>query len=205
MNEIMRRRRALIGHGYRFLTYIENPGTLDVYIDTGVIPTNTFGFKVKLAVRTFPTDSTKFGTRQDSGNTRCNFGLANNKGYVGWNGVSVASNSPNLTAEVPFIIEANYKNARQAYINGTTLNMTMGTLATFTNHFYLLGFGYYGSVYGAGQLLYSAEITQGNNTIMDLRPCYKIETGEAGLLDIINNKFYGNSSTGTIVKGELLQ
>ena len=45
------------------------------------------------------------------------------------------------------------------------------------------------------------KLYQGTVLVRDFQPVYNIFTGEIGLFDKVNNKFYGNAGTGTFLKG----
>ena len=49
--------------------------------------------------------------------------------------------------------------------------------------------------------LYYFRMYDGDNLVRDLVPCIKDSTGKAGMYDIVNNVFYGNSGTGDFIAG----
>lgn len=176
------------------------------YIDTGVIPDNTFGFKVKLTSQDKSTDRAIVGARASSStNSRCWVGYLSNKIYYGWNTVyPAAANRPSANSDGYDVIEVNYRNNRKFIVNGATIsNSTFATLTSFNNvSFCLMGRNNGGTCSGREQTMKYAIFTRGENIINYFIPCYRTTDSVAGLYDIINNVFYTNSAaTGTLSCG----
>ena len=58
-----------------------------------------------------------------------------------------------------------------------------------------------GRNFGSIQLKY-LKLYDGDNLVRDFIPCYLKSTGEIGLYDLVENKFYGNNGTGLFLKGD---
>ena len=202
MNAIQRRRAIMaMQFPYVFVEYIE--GDANSWIDTGIVPTNTFGYKVDLSMSDVTSDRTAFGTREDSGNTRVTSGVNNSYPYFGWGSIAGQNNTPKVSANTRYSVKCNYKNERNTRVNGTKVNTSsLPTLSfTPTKSFPLLGRNFSSGFLGVPQKLYEAEITSGSSVIRIFKPCYRISDGAIGLYDTIHGVFYGNSGSGTLTKG----
>ena len=99
---------------YQRLKYITSDGI--AYIDTGVIPNNTIGFKIKISVPDVSTDTFRLGDRVGT-NGRFNLGTQGGKFYVGWDNITGNASSfcsqTNIVANTPYEISVNYLNDRK--------------------------------------------------------------------------------------------
>ena len=189
---------------YQKLTYIGSTGTQ--YIDSGVVPSNDFGFSLELAVEDTITDHVYDGVRENSGDTRCWVGFINKHPDVGWNVTQVNYPATAVSYESYEFAEVsvNMFNDRKVYVGDVdcTLFGTLPTLASFTKSFYLLGIhGSSGSPYLLASRLASARFTKGSEIIKNFVPVERKSDNVLGLYETINGVFYTNDGTGTFVRG----
>lgn len=189
---------------YQKLTYIGSTGTQ--YIDSGVIPSDDFGFSLELAVENTTQDSVYDGVRETSGNTRCWVGFVSGKPDVGWNTSQLDPTKPASFGSYEFAeVSANMFNNRKVYVGDVdcTLSSSLPTLASFTKSFYLLGIhGSSGSPYLLASRLASARFTKDDEIIKNFVPVERKSDNVLGLYETINGVFYTNNGTGTFVRGE---
>jgi len=192
---------------YQYVTYIENEGDSNSWIELDVVPSDTFGFKSVISVAERTSDSFVWGTREIT-DGRILFGAnASKKSYLGWGANSSnASMAPTVEWNTPQTLSLNYKNDRAATINDTNVwNVNGGVLAalgfTPTWNYMVLGYRNTSTTSGRQCRIYSMEITSGSDVIRDLHPCYRISDNAIGLYDTITDTFYGNSGTGDLAKG----
>ncbi len=187
--------------GYSELEYIESTGTQ--WIDTGVAGSNQACFEIDFLTKSVVGPSNMdFGTilgAFTSASTRINLGTWNSSQAT--TGGEMCWGSGNYN---PYITS----NKRiQISVMSTTLTTPNGTQSvgsqTFTS----------GSTIGvfarnnngtADQFsktqLYSLKMYNGSTLIRDFVPC-KNESGQIGLYDVVNGRFYGNNGTGAFVAG----
>ena len=192
---------------YQYVTYIENTGDSNSWIEFDVVPTNIFGFKGVVSVAERTGDVFVWGTREITDGRILLGATSSKKSYLGWgDSSSSAALAPTVNWNTPYTICLNYKNDRTALINDTNVwAVNDGVLAdlgfTPTWNFLILGYRSTSSTTGRQCRIYSFEITSGSDVIRDLRPCYRISDNAIGLYDTITDTFYGNSGTGDLAKG----
>lgn len=170
---------------------------------TDVVATNTHGVYAKIASTDISHDLIFFGSK---GSNDSRFWVGNsNTLYFDWN--SVLSNRSTITANTVFTIQMNYFNNRKTIFNDTTTNSNLATLTTNSNKIAIFG-GNTGSVnYKSKIKLYELKISKDSEDILHFVPCYdkynKINatTYNAGLCDVLQNKFYPNQGTGNFTYG----
>ena len=187
---------SLLPSGYIELDYIESDG--NQYIDTGIKPDNTTGFKVKLAVDDTQSDVYYLGAREDTGDTRFGLGIYQGHFYLGFG--TYFSDATNWTISSMGVFEANlnYKESGTGDINGTYPKNITGTLegATFTRNIYLFKFNYSGaSVPTSLSRIYKFVITKGSDVVANFIPCLD-DQGVPCLYDIVGKEAYYNAGTG---------
>ena len=184
--------------------YLESTGTQ--YIDTGYIPSNTTGVKVKHTIcANNGTDNILFGCRQDSGNTRfwedVDWSQADN---IGWGFNTYSGNTSGyrypLTNDMvgqTITSSLNFMNDRACKINGISYdpNPQTATLTTLTRPIYLLGANNQGSFgYANACKIFTAQISNEQTLVRDYIPV-RDENGIGYLFDKANYKLYANAGS----------
>lgn len=205
------RRRGLMGAQsktlpptYQQVEYIGNTDNPNNWIDTGILPTNTFGFYAKVSRTDVTTDKTILQSRNNGSEQKISVGIAASHVWAAWGPILALSNNPSIIrTDVPFEIKFNYKNNRDITVDGiSNIQNSLSELPyTPTYNFPALGFRGASSWLGNQLKVYGFEFTNGNDVIQKLIPCYRIGDGAIGFYDIIGHQFYGNSGTGNLIKG----
>lgn len=188
---------------YQQVEYIESTGTQ--YIDTGIIPNNETGFKIKMSLPEINKDIFRYGIRQDSSDSRFVLGSSNGSVYFGFGGViGYFGNQRLWTIEenIPFEANLNYKNSRTADVNGQGTE-SIGTLTiNFSYSIIMFGRNSVGTISTSSQKIYYNKITNRDKLIRNFIPCYRKSDGVIGMYDLVEDKFYTNLGTGTFEKGK---
>lgn len=180
--------------GYTQLQYIQSTGTQ--WINTGFKPNQNT--RAALTVDAKPSTAAEwlFGAR--NGNTDRTFGLLSfNYQY--------RSDYNNSTDEYSTVTPSG-KFAVDKDKNVTKFNGTVGVTAKFgsfqcTYPMFLFANNNAGAAAGFGSFkLYVCKLFDNGNLIRDFVPCVD-PTGNAGLYDLVDGKFYGNAGTGTFTAG----
>lgn len=185
------------------LEYLEATGTQ--YIDTGVKPDDTYGYKVDLA---------QTGTSNPQTYDQCPIGAMEiQKRFVGtyfgnrstettngvsygWGGiVNFVTITKGYSLNERVLSYCNYKNDRKIIFNdelikditGVVLPQLTENIRLFMRLFESNTGNFMGRIYGA-------ELTQGNDVIHKYTPI--IRDGVAGMLDTITGDFFTNAGTG---------
>lgn len=182
--------------GYTPLTYIESTGTQ--YIDTAYKPNNNTRVVCDFQ---FTSTSTQylFAARGASGAYANRFGFLLTSSYF-----RSDFGSTNVNFSTGIDLSARYtvdKNGASCSIGVATVN---NTAATFTSTYNLYLFaGNTGGNVGefAKAKLYSCQIYDNGTLVRDFIPCVN-PSGEIGLYDKANKKFYGNAGTGVFIGSE---
>lgn len=188
--------------GYKELSYIEsNDGE---YIDTGVSVDATNYNKLKFVV-----DCEILGNSGSSG-TNWFLNGSNTNGayfYMGQysgtyyygcggstdrnTGISVVSGRHTFTLDA----------ANKKFTVSGVLDIT-ATVANVTAAGRLILFGFsFTPIRTFRQKLYSAQIYQGKTLMCDFVPCMKMSNQQAGLFDLVSQRFFGNDGTGEFIAG----
>ena len=188
--------------GYTKLSYIEsNDGE---YIDTGVLVDATNYNKLKFVV-----DCEILGSSGSSG-TDWFLNGSNTNGayfYIGqYNGTysygcgdSTDQNTgiSVVSGRHVFTLDA----ANKKFTVSGVLDIT-ATVANVTATARLILFGFsYTTIRTFRQKLYSAQIYQGGTLMCDFVPCMKMSNQQAGLFDLVSERFFGNDGTGEFIAG----
>lgn len=176
------------------IEYLESSGTQ--YIDTGIIPDDTYGMSIDLYKLT-NADSYCCGLRDTTGDTRYCIGTITISAYGGWGGIL---NSLTMDVNTRAVVELNFLNSRYLQVNGQG-SITFNTLPfTPTNEIRIFGSSgvsasytkYTGRVYGF-------KISKGSDIIMDMIP---VRVGSVGYMyDRVSGQLFGNQGTGNFVLG----
>lgn len=186
--------------GYTKVEYLESSGTQ--YIDTGIVPTNTTGWKVTLNMPDVQNDQSKFGCRNDNSDTRFWLGCVNGKAYFGWGtNYPTSENRPSISANVENTVSCNYLNDRTCKLNGTIVYSNLPTLSfTPTKSIWLFGANTGTGAYRSYKVS-EATFTEGNAIIMHLIPAKRNSDNVLGLYDTVGKTFLTNQGTGTFIAG----
>lgn len=182
--------------GYAEVQYIQSAGTQ--WIDTGFKPNQNTRIKMDCNVIGFNSgDAFLFGARIASGNTA--FCLAADDANTRWfalygnavqnpTGTCTGKHSIDFNQNVLTLDEKNFTFAKTTFQSSYNLLL----FATITN-------GNVDSQRGK-MAVYSCQIYDNGNLIRDFVPCVD-PTGNAGLYDLVDGKFYGNAGTGVFLAG----
>lgn len=190
---------SLLPSGYIRLDYVESPDE-NAYINTGILPDDTTGFKVRMSVKNTSTDLYYLGCREST-QTDSRFGLGVYQGhiYMALGTYYSDVNNWTITSDTPFIAENNYKNSRVATMNG--LNpLSVGSLSgiTFTRNIYLFKSNQSTAQITSNCRIYDCEITQGTTIVAHFIPCLD-DNGVACMYDTIRKQtFYSAGSSNFI-------
>jgi hypothetical protein len=187
--------------GYKRLEYIQSTGTQ--YVDTGFKPTGST--KVVCDFQMINQGSTQqgvFGSRPGtSGRFTVFTGYSNSDLQVDYDtaqtlaSVSQTINGLNVNSRTTIEV------SNSLIINGNTVKTV--PVVSFTSTYNLFLFA--NNNVGTAQLpcsmkLYSCQIYDNGNLIRDFVPCID-PTGNAGLYDLVDGKFYGNAGTSVFLAG----
>lgn len=204
--------QILVPAGYQQLEYIESTGTQ--YINTNIIPQETFTYKFKYALMEFSGYKGPFGSYSTE--------TANATRIIDKNGSSTdyyiyfnsKANTPvtisGLTTATGEIIEGYFskytyylnnitKNIIKTAYNATDLYPTKGT--AIVNPMWLFR---YGSNYSKTKIYYFATYNE-NTCIQYLIPAKRLSDNTLGMYDIINRTFLVNVGTGTFTAGTIVK
>lgn len=182
--------------GYTEVQYIQSAGTQ--WIDTGFKPNQNTRVKMDCNVIGFnSTDMFLFGARIAAGNTAF-YVAADDDNAKWWTCFGNNQWSPNDTCMGKHSIDFNQNvltlDEKNFTFEKTTFQSSYNLLlfATITN-------GNVDSQRGK-MAIYSCQIYDNGNLIRDFVPCVD-PTGNAGLYDLVDGKFYGNAGTGVFLAG----
>ena len=185
------------------LEYLEATGTQ--YIDTGVKPDDTYGYKVDLA---------QTGTRNPQTYDQCPIGAmetqkrfvgtyfgnrsaeTTNRMSYGWGGIdNIVSITKAYSLNERVLSYCNYKNDRKIIFNNELIKDITGVvLPQLTENIRLFMRLFESNTGNFMGRIYGAELTQGNDVIHKYTPI--IRDGVAGMLDTITGDFFTNAGTG---------
>lgn len=194
--------RSKLPQGYTELSYIEsNDGE---YIDTGVSVDATNYNKLKFVV-----DCEILGSSGSSGknwflngsNTNGAYfymGQYSGTYYYGCGGSTDRNTGISaVSGRHTFTLDA----ANKKFTVSGVLDIT-ATVANVTAAGRLLLFGFSGSpIRTIRQKLYRSQIYQGETLMCDFVPCMNMSNQQAGLFDLVSQRFFGNDGTGAFIAG----
>lgn len=188
---------------YVKLNYIESDG--NSYINTGIIPDNDTGFKVKLSCVVRPTDNFIYGAREGT-NGRFVLGVSSQNGnyfYFGYGNQSGSTNEWYVDVYSEHSLELNYKNSKTSLIDNKGLVRLNGTLPEFNINTTITIFGrnYSGSFVGFRQRVYENKISQNSQLVRNFIPCKRIVDNEIGMYDLVSKEFFTNAGSGSFIGG----
>lgn len=171
--------------GYTRLDYIEATGTQ--YVRTGVVNSAIWQFDIQF---------TNITTRQlmgYGGNGSEYWGSQENGmyGLATWSYMNVASGGRD-------IIVHDYTGSNSLWVKGTTLGISQTDVTSKEYQIFAIGGSYL-----CNAKLWRCRCVQNGVLIRDFIPAKRNSDGYVGLLDVVNNVFYGNSGSGTFKAGYL--
>lgn len=182
---------------YTALYYIESNGTQ--YIDTGYIPNQDTRVYAE-CVLPISTSSTQglFGSRLSSSSSQ-QYQFVTQGGYYRtdyYNALKSMSSTSYGTNK--FFID---KNKNVTNLNGDLTHTHEYGTFTCPGNMYIFATNNNGSVYARSTMkLYTMQIYDNDALVRDFVPC-KNPSGEVGLYDLVESKFYGNNGTGSFIAG----
>lgn len=184
---------------YQEVTYLESTGTQ--YINTGIIPTNMYGFKAKMAWTELSGDKSLSVTQNSNG--RWGVGAYGSSWQVG--AVCSPTGSGNvgsITVNKIYNVEYNYNGNLSFIVDGSTIKSSINKGSGTMTSLYIFAFNNSGSTIYQGKLkLYSYTIYNGTTKVGDFVPCYRKSDNKPGLYDTVNGKFYTNAGSGEFTVG----
>lgn len=179
---------------YDHLEYIESTGTQ--YINTGYQPGNTTGIEIEVML--FGNDKRLLIGSRNETDTRFWIGTVNNDSYFGWN-TNVNIESPKETIVT---LSMNFLNCRTRQYNGIDFGGKLDAHSKVCP-IYIFGGNDNGNLNSSvsHDRIYSVKISEGSEIIRSFVPARNKTTGEIGLYELIEGKFYVNEGTGDFVAG----
>ena len=183
---------------YQEVAYIESSGTQ--YINTGYYANGNSKFDFKVTYKA--TAGVVYGSYNNSnvwtsGNGYYHNASSGSKEYIHYNSNDAVNynGSVNTTQEITI-------NKGNVSING--VNVKTYATKSFTQSYptYFFGGNNAGSLAQPIQLkLFYLKISENDNLIRDLVPCYRIADSVIGMYDLVNDVFYTNAGTDSFAKG----
>ena len=184
---------------YQQVEYIESTGTQ--YILTDVIPSANFKLEASVYAVSGSGSQPSFAGVADTKSIQYYYD-SSGKPKVWTNAGSVGSSTAYYGQTINYIAETN-SSGMTLNVNGTKFTSSYVYPGATTR--YLMLFAYNassGPAYYFSGRIYNLKLYDNNVLIRSFVPCYDkynlLSTGkyDAGLCDIVNNKFYGNNGTG---------
>lgn len=187
--------------GYTEVEYIESTGTQ--YIDTGFKPNQNTRVVVDAYVTAQTAIQALFGARNAAGSNAFDvFALGSSDG--GGYQTDYAAES---TVKNDILCSGRHtvdKNKNSFAVDGTLLHTHTASTFSCSYNLYLFTNNNGGTTmtgtFPTAAKLYSCKIYDNGTLVRDFIPC-KNEVGEVGLYDLVNDKFYGNSGSGSFTAG----
>ena len=194
-------------YGYTELAYIQSSGTQ--YIDSGVSAPQ--GFRITCDVTLTSTENSLnvlFGSHDTTDPYYRNFLAATSGGK--WEiGAYNPHDFGSAVVNTKYSIDVcTISGAVGCVVNGVnqSVDASIATSAERSSRtVYLFGLNYTGGLLPASMKLYGLQMyldANKKNLVRDFRPCIN-PSGEVGLYDTVNKKFYGNKGTGVFVGSEV--
>ena len=191
---------------YHELEYIESTGTQ--YINTGVTPTTDTKIDIDFTYlgSSYSAWSPIYGERGSSSSTYFNLFINTTSKQISPN---YAGFDPGSSSTIYFTPGARYRvmtDKGQFYLNDELVSSlsTSNTLITSTVNMYLFALGTTSGVDSRGMRarIYSCRFYEGNTLIRNFIPVRWDTTGEVGLYDTVEKKFYTNDGADEFIAGE---
>ena len=195
---------GLFKYPARDVEYIQSTGTQ--YIDTGIQPTDTYGYRIKNTYTAGQGEQCAIGC-MDSGNRFVGVYTSGSANAISGAWGSFVNFLPSYTWTTGTILDVkcNYKNSRKIIIDNTEMKdiSDVHITGTISNSIYIGARHYDSNITKMQGKIYSAEITNNTDTVADFIPV--LQDGQAGMLDKVNKVFYPNAGTGTFSTGKIVE
>lgn len=196
------------GDGFKYppveLEYLESTGTQ--YIDTGIKPTDDYGYKIRNTYTRGSGEQCAIGCMEGSNRFVGVYtsGSANQLSGAWGSFVNFLPSYPWDTGDI-LDVEVNYKNSRKMIVGGTELKdiSDIHISGTISNTLYLFARHYGTNVTKMYGRIYEAEITKGSDVVAHFIPAFK--DGQSGLLNKVDGTFFPNSGTGKFLTGKIIE
>ncbi len=186
---------------YQPIAYLESTGTQ--WIDTKLTPTSTMGIKIKYRYTTAGAAAVA-GIATLSKNPRTDALLVSTGN--GQTGVAIfaAHNGGTVLTDITtaldtdYEVEVNYNGSGKIVVNGVEQgDIGSGSVTTAKTIPLFTRYDTTGRAYTTpNSRIYSVTFTDGQNTIMNLEPCYRRSDGVLGMYDTVSKTFFENAGTG---------
>lgn len=180
---------------YSQVDYIQTSGSQ--YIDTGIVPTSNTRVVTKIGVTTSTQNLPVFGCLGSNSSGYYHLTCFNSKWYWGTNGGE--GNGGSYNASSGQLYEIDFNNSGSIIINNSTIatgvytigngNLAISKRSISTD-----------PRYGAYRY-YSFKVYDNGVLVRDFVPVLNIGTLKYGMLEQVNNVFYGNDGSGNITGG----
>lgn len=181
--------------GYSYLNYIQANGSQ--YIKTGITPTSNTRVVTKIEVITSTQNIPVFGCNSSDAGGYYHITPFNYKWYYGKNGGE--GNAGSYSTSVGTVYEIDFNNSGNIIINGTTIATNIGT--TGNAELMIARRASSGDVRYGYWKYRSFQIYEGSTLVRDYIPVMRLSDFAIGMLDSVNNVFYGNDGTGNFIGG----
>lgn len=198
---------------YQEVKYIEAPAKVEAYIDLGFA--FSVGASIEIDFWEFTAEGNGayiFGAAENSGALRCMITDVSGKGSLGYGSTGSAYFELNkkdvYTADTFNRYKLNLKQGSAEFINETANTIVTSTRQgsyVMTNHLYLFARNYNGTLQcgnGPRRIRSFKYYNKDNILVCDLVPCYKKDTLEAGMYNLVNKTFLTSSGAGDFIRGE---
>ena len=187
---------------YTFVNYIESTGTQ--YIDTGIKPTDDYGYRIKNTYTAGQGEQCAIGC-MDSGNRFVGIYTSGSANAISgaWGNFVGFLPSYTWTTGTILDVKCNYKNSRKMIIDNTEMKdiSDIHITGTISNSIYIGARNYGSNVTKMQGKIYCVEITKGQEVIANYIPAIRKSDNAVGMLDIVNRVFYTNQGTGVFSYG----
>lgn len=188
----------------REVEYIQSTGTQ--YIDTGIKPTDTYGYKIKNTYTAGGGEQCAIGC-MDNGNRFVGIYTSGSANAISgaWGDYVGFLPSYTWTTGTILDVKCNYKNNRKMIIDNTEMKdiSDVHITGTISNSIYIGARNYGSNVTKMQGKIYGAEITNNIDTVAKFIPA--LQDGQAGMFDKVNKVFYPNAGTGTFTTGKIVE
>lgn len=126
--------------------------------------------------------------------------------YIGGKGFCYKSNTLNATGitiekDTRYKFNATYNGTKKTITNGIETSEASDSKTISSNPIYVFCRGMISNNKPFIGKMYSLRVIDNGETLLDLIPCYRKADNVAGMFDVVNNKFYTNTGTGTFIVG----
>lgn len=191
--------------GYTHVEYIESSGTQ--YVDTGVEGLPPIRAEVGVATVASLTSSMFLAVRGTDGGSAALGYWHEGTWYTSMSPYIGQTENNTVTANTKYDFMVDIAEGKQTVsVNGNVLiNDTVTGLTGTTTSLYVFARNNRGTAsHQASAKIYYLRLYRNNTLVRDYVPCIN-STGVAGLYDLVNSKFYGNSGTGSFSVGSTVE